>query len=173
MSWNEHVRSTPSCILVLALLCACASCGGPPGPSGPGSPFPDGEAQSLLLIGVTDDCVLGDSSTLFQQDGRFERTSRTPAGDGTYLGHISDGRIDAAAARRIFSGVEEAARTNPLMPWDPTVRPLAAHLCGRNVLVVSDPNGTAWVLANADGAAAFDPWIEQLGQALRPPPEPR
>jgi hypothetical protein len=167
---NRQVRVAVRCIPFLLAACAGMSCGGRSGVAGPGASALDDGAQSLLLMPVTPDCRLADSSTLFLPDGRWESTTRTPVGDGTYLGHMTDGRIDPDEARRLFSGVEQAARTSALVAWEPSGPPVPAHLCGRDVLVVGGPDGSSWVAGDAAAVEAFAPWIGQLELALRRPP---
>jgi hypothetical protein len=127
------------------------------------------EAPTSLLLGsATDTCAFGDSSTLFLPDGRFESTTRTPAGDGTYLGHMTDGRLQPDVAQQIFVGVAATLPNIRLARWHPGTDPVPAHLCGRTVLVIGGSDDSQWVAGDEAAVEALDPWLDDLADAMMP-----
>jgi hypothetical protein len=152
-------------VAALSPLAGCGSASTPGTTAGAEEPV---APTSLLLGSATESCAFGDSSTLFLPDGRFESTTRTPAGDGTYLGHMTDGRLAPDVVQRIFTGVGDAVRTIRLATWNPATDPLPQHLCGREVLVIGGSDDTQWVAGDAAAVEALDPWLDDLTDALMP-----
>jgi hypothetical protein len=153
---------------LIAALFPVAGCGGAASPGATAGAEDPVAPTSLLLGSATESCAFGDSSTLFLPDGRFESTTRTPAGDGTYLGHMTDGRLDPGVVQQIFAGVGDAVRNIRLATWSPAANSLPQHLCGREVLVIGGSNDRQWVAGDAAAVEALDPWVDDLTDALRP-----